>query len=479
LQKGKGVGGTSIINYMVYSRGHKSDFGHETGWSYDEVLPYFKKFEQMTIDNLKNPDIHGLHGPINIEYSNYRSEFADVFIEASKTLGQKVVDYNSGEQLGVSYLQTTTKKGHRNSAFKAYIKPIVRRPNLDIMVRTYATKILINDDNVAYGVEVLRNGKKIIIKAKKEVIVSAGSYKSPQILMLSGIGPKSMLDSFSIPVVSDLPVGKNLKDHVALFGPTFTMNTSVLPYGWSSIGLDSMIQYSYNEGKLTVPSAIEALSFIRTDGKKTGVPDIELIFTPTSFHTSKENGLRKLIGLSYEIYDAVYKPLENRDKDAFDIISVLLDSHSKGSVSLIDGNPLSSPKIDLKFLDDSKDVDKFLKAIKYILKLSKTPAFKKYNPKLHDIPLPPCKHLKFASDDYWRCFIKSLTNNLWHPIGTCKMGRRSDKSSVVSRKLKVYGVKHLRVADCSVIPEIPTSHTMANAYVIGERASAIIKEQWT
>jgi choline dehydrogenase-like flavoprotein len=462
----------------MYSRGHKNDFDHKNYWSYDEVLPYFKKFEHMTIENLQNPDIHGLHGPINIEYSNYRSEFGDVFIEASKTLGQQVVDYNSGEQLGVSYLQTTAKNGRRNSAFKAYIKPIVRRSNLDIMVRTYATKILINDDNVAYGVEVLRNGKKIIINARKDVILSAGSYKSPQLLMLSGIGPKSMLNSLSIPVVSDLPVGKNLKDHVALFGSTFTMNTSVLPYDLYSIGIDSLIEYNFHKGKLTVPSAIEALSFIRTDGKMTGVPDIELIFSPTSFNSDKGYGFKELVGINDEIYDSVYKPLENKNIDVFTVITSLLNPHSKGSVSLIDSNPLSSPKIDLKFLEDSKDVDRFLKAIKYVLKLSETPAFKRYDTKLHDIPLPPCKHLKFGGDDYWRCFIKSMTNSLWHPVGTCKMGRKSDKSSVVSRKLKVHGVKHLRVADCSVIPEMPTSHTMANAYMIGEKVSDMIKYDW-
>lgn len=483
---GKGLGGSSLLYYMIYNRGNRIDYDNwaaagNKGWSWDEVLPYFKKSEHSTLENLQNSQNHGRDGPVNIEYNRYRSKLAEAFMEANKYLGQQEVDYNSGDQLGASYLQANNIKGRRQSSFRAFLEPILNRPNLHIMVKTRATKILIDPETkVAYGVEYARNKKYYHAKAKKEVLLSAGVFNSPQLLMLSGIGPKSELERLDIPLLKDLPVGQFFKEHLGIMGISFVTNTTGESLEINeSIEIPQILKFLDGKGKLVLPGGVEALSFIKTKkGRGPTVPDVELLFVPGSLHSDDGASIRIGMGLTDEIYNSVYKPLKDLKVDTFTIMPINFHPKSKGFIQLKDNNPFHWPKIYPNFFQDPEDLETVLDGVKYMMKLIETPPFKRIGTRLHDIPLPNCAQFHFASDNYWRCAIRTLCLTLNHQAGGCKMGVESDASTVVSPELKVHGIERLRVVDVSIVPDIPSTHTHAVSMMIGEKAADMLKEEW-
>lgn len=486
--RGRGLGGSSIINYMIYNRGHRDDFDRwaaagNDGWAFKDVLPYFLKSEHATLENLKDSPNHNSDGMLNVEYNRYRTIIGKAFVEANKHLGQEEIDYNSGYNLGVSYLQANTLNGVRHSAFRAFIEPIVDRPNLHIMLGTRVTKVLINPaTKSAFGIECIRNRRRLLIKARKEVILSAGAFHSPQLLMLSGIGPASDLKMHGIPVLQDLPVGKMMSDHLCHYGVTFIMNTS-----GNSLKLDQLftpkyvIDFLHGQGPLTVPGSDEALSFIKTkNGESRGndVPDIELIGLSASFHSDYGISARG-IRLKKQIYNEVYRPLTLDSPDVLTVVPMLFHPKSTGYLELRNANPFTAPKFYPNFLKHSEDVETLLEGTKFAVRLLQTPAMQKLGARLHSIPLPSCAHFHYASDDYWRCSIRTISSTLHHQVGTCKMGPVGDKSAVVSPELKVHGIKNLRVADTSIVPESPTAHTNAISFMIGEKLSDMLKQEWS
>jgi choline dehydrogenase-like flavoprotein len=228
------------------------------GWSWKEVLPYFRRSERSTLRNLKNSTYHGENGPLSVAYNQHRTVLVKAFVESAKFLGQKEVDYNSGQQLGVSYLQGNTLRGRRHSAYKAFLEPILDRSNLHIMINTRVTKILIDPvTKITYGVELVRNRKRYRMVARKEVILSAGTFSSPQLLIVSGVGPKSDLESIDVPLIKDLPVGKIMYDHLSLIGPTFIVNTTGESINSDrAVRPDNVIKYLHGRGLLTVPGGV-------------------------------------------------------------------------------------------------------------------------------------------------------------------------------------------------------------------------------
>jgi choline dehydrogenase-like flavoprotein len=270
--RGRALGGTSVINYLIYTRGNRRDFDNweklgNTGWSYRDVLPYFKKSENVKIPSLRTSPYHGTSGPVDNDHASYISPLFTSFIEAGKNMGYRHNDPNGASQLGFSLAQATLRNGKRVSAAKAYLRPVADRPNLHISMNSWVTKILIDPHSkVAYGVEFVKNRKKYQIRAKKEVILSAGSIASPQLLLLSGVGPRAHLEDMDIPVIQDLKVGYNLQDHPQLSGLTFTVDKPVTllerDFRDPLIPLDYFLR---GKGPLTVPGGAEGIAFIKTN----------------------------------------------------------------------------------------------------------------------------------------------------------------------------------------------------------------------
>lgn len=341
------------------------------------------------------------------------------------------------------------------------------------------TKILIDPETkTAYGVEFQRNKRKYRVLARKEVIVSAGAINSPHLLMLSGIGPREHLEQKGITVMQDLPVGENLMDHVALGGLTFTMNETV------TINTDRVLQdpYSlndflyYHEGPISIPGGTEALSFFDLEDPKNpdGHPDLELLFV--SGMISSEVSLRKSFGITDYVYDSVYKRTEGLD--GIMILPMIMRPKSKGRILLRDTNPTHHPLIYPNYFADERDLDVLVKGVRIAQKLAKTKPMRRLKTTLLKLPLPGCANYTFNSDDYWKCHARNLPFTIYHLSGTCKMAPVSDPTGVVDPRLRVKGIRNLRVADASIMPEVTSAHTNAPAIMIGEKASDLIKQDW-
>ncbi|XP_055326921.1 glucose dehydrogenase [FAD, quinone]-like [Sitodiplosis mosellana] len=348
--KGRALGGTSVINLMVFNRGHRDDFdgwarAGNDGWSYDEVLPYFKKFERIGIEELKSSKYRGTEGNVDIQHPAYRSKLLDLFLQAGKDLGYKVNDPNGKDMLGFSQVQTFTRNGKRLSAAKAYITPIKKRENLFVSMRSWVTRILIDPETkVAYGVEFVKNRQRYRVNATKEVILSAGVIASPQLLMLSGIGPAEHLQKHQIPVVQNLNVGYNLQDHVGLIGLAFLVNDSVTISETSVEGLTAPYRYFvYGDGPFTLPGA-EGLAFVKTPNSTLAkdYPDIELVFAPGALNGYLNGAASRVMGLSSEFVDAVYGDIKGAS--AFSLVPILMRPKSRGRISLKSTNPFQWPK---------------------------------------------------------------------------------------------------------------------------------------
>jgi choline dehydrogenase len=483
--RGKVMGGSSTLNYMIYTRGHPKDYdnwaacGNE-GWSYREVMPYFLKSEDMTIPELaKDTEHHSTGGYLTISYAPYRTPLAEAFMESGFETGQNVVDYNTDTVTGFSYLQNTMKNGTRWSSSRAFLHPIRKRKNLHVTKMSRVTKILTHPETKqAVSIQFIRRNKRYVIRASKEIIVSSGAINSPQLLMLSGIGPRQHLESLGIKLIQDLAVGYNLMDHIALGGLTFIVNQSVSLRTDKIINdPDSMANYfAYHKGPISIPGGCEALAFydLKDPTNPQGYPDIELLFQGGSIVS--EQTLRENFGIRNDLYDAVYKPIENRD--TWMVLPMLMRPKSKGRIMLKDRNPFHKPLINPNYFQYDEDLDTMVEGIKKTIELSKTKGFQKFGTKLHDIPIPDCKKHGFGSDDYWRCAIRHLTFTIYHVSGTCKMGPNWDSSAVVDPRLRVYGVKGLRVVDVSIIPEIPVGHTNGPTYMIAEKGADLIKQDW-
>lgn len=479
--RGKVMGGSSVLNYMIYTRGNWRDYDNwekmgNTGWSYKDVLPYYKKIETFFIPEKYDESYHGKDGYLSIGYPPYHTKIAEAIVNSAIDNGLNYTDYNGRYQVGVSYLQTNIKDGLRHSASRAYLHPIRHRTNLHVKKNAMVTKILIDPTTKqTKGVEFIVGGRKIIVGVKKEVISSAGAINGPQLLMLSGIGPRKHLRQLGIPVLSNLKVGYNLMDHIALGGLTFMINQSYSLNINRIFEGDALTLYLNNHtGPMSVPGGCEVLTFhdLKNPGDPDGYPDMELLFIAGSLVS--DDLLYKDFGITENLFNTVYGPIKNRD--SFMVFPMLLRPKSKGRIMLQNDKPLTKPLIYPNYFAHKEDMDTIIGGVRELLKIIERPALKALGTKLHDIPIPQCAHLTFASDEYFNCMARYLTFNIYHQSGTCKMG--TDKKAVVDPRLRVYGIKGLRVMDASVIPEIPAAHTNAPVFMIAEKGSDMIKQDW-
>ncbi|KAF5295307.1 hypothetical protein FQA39_LY13172 [Lamprigera yunnana] len=483
LPRGKAVGGTSVINFLVYTRGNKLDFDEwqtlgNKGWAYKEVLPYFKKSENCSTQIKFDAQYRGTNGPLTVEYSKFCTPIRDFFLKSSTEFGVRNTDPNGKFHIGFSQVQATMMNGRRCSAAKAYLKPIVARQNLFILTKATVTKILIDPATKrAYGVEFVRNGRKRIIKSKKEIVLSAGSFKSPQLLMLSGVGPRDNLEQLNIPVIANLKVGYNLQDH-CVFVQSFLVNETVTLSDLSVAYPTHMFNYWFNaKGPFTLPAGVEALAFMKTKYNTfEDRPDVEFVLGSAGLNNDLFGSVRNTFSLPDTLFYKIYGPILLLP--SFSISTILLKPKSKGRILLKNRNPFVPPLIYTNYFEDDSDIDVFAEGLLMAKRLGESSFLKRLDSKLYEFTIPACRHLPKSSKQHLICLIRNLATTLGHQVGTCKMGPSSDPEAVVDPELKVYGVQNLRVIDGSVMPNIIAGHTNSVIMMIAEKGADLIKNTW-
>ena len=426
--RGKVLGGSSAINFLLYTRGNHADYDRweesgNSGWSYRDLLPYFKKSEHQQ----RGADAyHGVDGELSVTNIFDPAPISQRFIDAAVALGyQPNPDFNGARQEGAGYFQFTVKDGKRHSAAAAFLLPILNRPNLTTITGALVTRLLFEDARTV-GVEYSHEGKLLTVKVNSEVILSAGSFDSPKLLMLSGIGDKKCLETLNIPLVVDLPgVGQNLQDHIVV--PIFYEATQDLHTKTTSNGI------------------AEAGLFMHSQDNRATAPDLELVFGP-------------LLRLP---------PGYPNSGMGFTGLVILNHPHNIGSVSLRSPDPKDTPMIRLNYLQDRSDVQKLTEGIRLMRKLFGRSVFDEFRGK----EIVPSAEV--TSNEALDAYIRATCTTVYHPIGTCKMG--NDSMSVVDSQLRVLGVEGLRIVDASIMPTMITGHTNVPTIAIGEKAADLIK----
>ena len=452
--RGKTLGGSSSINAMLYVRGHKWDYDHwselgNNGWSYDEILPYFKKAEH---NEIHQNNFHGQDGPLNVANIRHKNKPVDDFVETGSSVFGFNEDFNGESQEGIGYYQTTQKNGKRCSAAKAYLVPALERENLTVLTDTNVNKILVNDSR-ATGVSCIgEEGEEFTLNATKEVLLSSGAFGSPQVLLRSGIGPEQEITKHGIEHKVDLPgVGKNLQDHIDylsvhkykslnLFG--FSLGTIFLKYPYE------LIKYILTKTGMFTSTVAEAGGFIRSRNDIT-IPDIQLHFAPGMV---VDHGRESVWGTGLSCHTCLLRP------------------KSRGEVTLRSADPKDDPKIDPKFLSHPDDMRDMVAGYKKMMKVMNKEPLSKYTSGHVQRPVD------LDNDEDIEQAIREDADTVYHPVGTCKMG--SDEMSVVNERLKVHKVSGLRVIDASIMPTLVGGNTNAPTIMIGEKASDMILEDW-
>jgi choline dehydrogenase len=445
LPRGKVVGGSSSMNAMLYVRGNRSDYDRwesqlgATGWSYDSVLPYFKRHERNA---QHSDDFHGTAGEVHVTEKRWLSPHWERFIEAAGTLGiEHNRDYNGATQDGASLFQTTTRDGRRWSAADAFLRPALKLPGVELTSKALARRIVLNGGRAA-GVEYERRGKVETAYADREVLLCAGSYASPQLLMLSGIGPPDHLREHGIePLVELPPVGENLHEHVAAFCTWRSTDPRTLDDATHPKYLAQWL--IARKGKLTSTVA-EAVIHWRSDSGLPA-PDFQIYFAPVYFW---EHGFRKTGTPAVTIGPVLQAPV------------------SRGQVRLRSADPADHPRILNNMLCADSEAEALLRAIELIEELvSRRPLSGVLGEQLN-----PGGAIRDRSERV--AWLRATCEHLYHPVGTCRIGVPGE--GVVDPSLKVHGVEALRVADASVIPRITSGNTNAPTYMIAERCAASI-----
>ena len=452
--RGKTLGGSSSINAMLYVRGHKWDYDHwselgNNGWSYDEILPYFKKAEH---NEIHQNDFHGQDGPLNVANIRHKNKPVDDFVETGSSVFGFNEDFNGESQEGIGYYQTTQKNGKRCSAAKAYLVPALERENLTVLTDTNVNKILVNDSRASGVSCVGEDGEEFTLNATKEVLLSSGAFGSPQVLLRSGIGPEQEITKHGIEHKVDLPgVGKNLQDHIDylsvhkykslnLFG--FSLGTIFLKYPYE------LIKYLLIKTGMFTSTVAEAGGFIRSRNDIT-VPDIQLHFAPGMV---VDHGRESVWGTGLSCHTCLLRP------------------KSRGEVTLQSADPTDDPKIDPKFLSHPDDMRDMVAGYKKMMNIMNKEPLSKYTSGHVQRPVD------LDNDEDIEQAIREDADTVYHPVGTCKMG--SDEMSVVNERLKVHKVSGLRVIDASIMPTLVGGNTNAPTIMIGEKASDMILEDW-
>lgn len=449
--RGKVLGGSSAVNAMLYTRGTPSDYNHwaslgNEGWGYDDILPYFKSTQHQERGAC---DYHGTEGELNVAEGRSNHPLGETLLAACRQAGyQDNADFNGAQQEGIGYYQVTQINGERCSAARAFLHPITNRKNLTVITEAQVTRILINDSQ-AQGVEFQQDNKLQSLKAAKEVILSAGTFCSPQLLMLSGIGPEAELKQHNIQVKHNLPgVGSNLQEHIDIItvNESKKANTVALrPVGIAKIMKDVYQYINQRKGFLTT-SIVETGGFIKSKSELKD-PDMQLQFIPL---VMEDHGRKKSTLLTY----------------GYSLHNCLLRPKSRGRVSLHSNDFLQDPKIELNMLSHPDDLTAMVDAVKINLNIFSQQAFDDGRGKsIFPTQTNP-------SDKEIEEFVREKANHVYHPVGTCKMGH--DKDAVVNDRLQVHGITGLRVVDASIMPTLVAGNTNSPTIMIAAKAADMI-----
>jgi len=453
--RGKTLGGSSSINAMLYVRGHKWDYDHwadlgNEGWSYKDVLPYFIKAEH---NEEHDNEFHGKNGPLNVSEIRHKNRFVDDFVKAGSSLYKFNEDFNGEDQEGFGFYQTTQKDGKRCSAAKAYIVPALERDNLTVLTDTNVNKILI-ENNSATGVECIdSNNETITLNASKEVILSSGAFGSPQILLRSGIGPENEITKHGIEHLVDLPgVGKNLQDHIDLLTVHKYNAMDLIGFSLKSIFYKfplEILKYIFKKTGMFTSTIAEGGAFIKTRDDLE-IPNIQLHYAPAMVI---DHGRTSVWGHGMSCHSCLLRP------------------KSRGEVTLKSSDPFDDPSIDPKFLSHPDDMQDMIDGYKKMMEVLNTEPFTKYIKEHTQTPID------VNNDKEIEQVLRAEADTVYHPVGTCKMG--NDDMSVVDSNLKVRNVNGLRVVDASIMPTLIGGNTNAPTIMIGEKASDLIKSDWS
>jgi choline dehydrogenase-like flavoprotein len=447
--RGKVIGGSSSINAMVYIRGHAKDYDDwaalgNPGWGWTDVLPVFKRMEH----NERGADeFHGTGGPLNVADPRSAHPMSHAFVEAGVQAGfRRNTDFNGIEQEGVGVYQVTQKAGRRWSASQAYLRGAEQRHNLRILTRAHATRLMLAGKTCT-GVEVLGPEGRIVLNASREVIVAGGVFGSPQLLLLSGIGPREELAPHGIAQVHELPgVGRNLRDHIDFIAGYESSRTDLI--GFSPRGMLNMAR-AWGEYRRTASGPFasnfaEAGGFLKTDPAMER-PDLQLHFV---IGLVDDHARKRHFRLGFSCHVCVLRP------------------KSIGSVGLASADPLAPPRIDPAFLAQREDVATLARGARLMHRILEQPALAPFRKRgLYGIPP--------ESDADLERMLRERSDTVYHPVGTCKMG--TDEMAVVDPQLRVRGIERLRVADASIMPTLIGGNTNAPAMLIGEKAAEMIR----
>lgn len=449
--RGKVLGGSSSVNAMIYARGHPRDYDHwaaqgNPGWAWADVLPWFKRAEH---NERGADDFHGSGGPLNVMDLRSPNRHSPDFVQAGVQAGYPHnTDFNGAEQEGVGLYQVTHKNGERYSAAKAYLTPHRDRANLQVITGAHATRILLEGKR-AVGVEFLQAGQLRTLRARREVLLSAGALLSPQLLMLSGIGTADELRAHGITPQHELPgVGRNLQDHVdvvlvydaprltELFGLSFKGALRVLR---------GIVEWRRQRSGMLTTNFAEAGGFIRSQAGE-AIPDLQLHFVVGKL---VNHGRTTTFGHGYSCHVCLLRP------------------KSRGSVRLASADPLAAPLIDPNFLAERDDMDRLVRGFKLMRSILSQPALARFGAR--ELPASAAAH----SDAQIEAFIRDHADTIYHPAGSCRMGPGA--MDVVDAQLRVHGLHGLRVVDASVMPELVGGNTNAPVIMMAEKAAEMIR----
>ena len=465
--RGRGLGGSSSINGMVYIRGHRNDYDEWaelgcTGWGYDDVLPYFRRSEcnQRHAGRTDDP-WHGGDGPLHVSDLRTPNPFSHRFVSAAQQAGLPLnSDFNGAEQEGAGLYQVTQFNGERWNAARAYLhggnakdaKLNGGRPNLDVLPDTQVLR-LVMEGRRARGVHVVRAGVEQTLRARREIVLSCGAFNSPQLLMASGIGPAAHLRDHGIDVVQDLPgVGENLQDHLDVIVNKQVKSNDL--YGYSAGGLmrlaSGVRHYRRDRSGMVSSNFAEAGAFVKSR-PDLAIPDLQLVFV-LALLGNRNVAKRRELGHGYSCHAYILRP------------------QSRGHVRLRSADMRDAPSIDPRFLSVEADMDTLVAGVRIVRRIFAQPALAEAGGKeLQTDDFGPDD----SNEEAIRAFVRSRADSVYHPVGTCKMG--VDTMAVVDPNLRVRGIAGLRVADASIMPTLIGGNTNAPAIMIGEKAADLIR----